>query len=175
VPSCTRFRHPERDRTGGHGDRMELSVPLPRTPNAKVIRACPDETCVPGVFQRGDAVEPGPDEPVHRRVRQPRTPGTTCPYCGTAADDGDFISPEHVQAALREVEWAVGRQPPDALRARRFGAYEGERELAFRLLGKAHEEVLTAFETYLKPAHRPLARKAGVANRAAKPAKTNRF
>lgn len=260
MPSRMRFRNLERFRTGGIGDRMELSIPLPRTPDGKVTRTCPNETCRPGVFQLGDVAKEFPaQDHAHRRVRQPGSPGTTCPYCGTSAEDGDFTSAEDVQAALREVEWAVGRDVgaflqgmasdfnrrtsrnsllkirmdvkddhrlrprayrEDLLRelscdacGRRYGVFAvglfcpdcgapnllthfvreiemisqqisladtardaGQRELAFRLLGNAHEDVLTAFETYLKTAHRHFVKAIQAETISpVKPAKTNRF
>lgn len=249
------FRNLGKYRTGGSGDLMHLSVPLPKTADGKVSRACPDEDCMPGVFQLGDPLDPRPETAAHRRVRQPGAPGTTCPYCGNSADDDGFTSPEDMEAALREVKWAVqkdvsefmqgmaadfnrrmprnsligirmdvkpGHHPrprayrQDLLRdlccdacGRRYGVFaiglfcpdcaapnllthftreleliteqialaeaarkEGKVELAFRLLGNAHEDVLTSFETYLKTVHRHLARAAGVAIAAGK---TNRF
>lgn len=232
-----RFRNLERFRTGGTDDEMRLTLPLPRTPDGKVMRSCPSEGCMPGVFQLGDAADPRPETTAHRRVRPPGTPGTTCPYCGGSGADNDFTSEEDIQAALSEVKWAVGKDVSDFMsgmasnfnrkqsrnslinismevkghntpRPRayredllrdlgcdacgcRYGVYaiglfcpdcaapnllthfmreveliteqidlaetartDGRGELAFRLLGNAHEDVLTSFETYLKTAHR---------------------
>src|SRR5690606_14600549 len=67
-----------------------------------------------------------------------------CPDCGARN--------VHVHFA-REVQ-LVGRQ---CELARQVGE-TGEEELAYRLLGNAHEDVVTAFETYLKTLYRFLVR-----------------
>lgn len=42
-----RFRNLERYRTGGAKNRMELSIPLPRTPEGRVYRYSPNEKALP--------------------------------------------------------------------------------------------------------------------------------
>lgn len=63
-----------------------------------------------------EAPDARPDARAHRRLRASGRPGTTCPYCGTTADDVDFTSPDDVQAALREIGWAVSRDVGDFLK-----------------------------------------------------------
>jgi predicted nucleic acid-binding Zn-ribbon protein len=165
--------------------------------------------------------------------RQPRTPGTTCPYCGCDDVDQAFTAPEDIEAAKRHVRWAAAQDMADHLEGiaedfnrkvgrnsflpitmsikrgslskpyawredllrgltcdlcgRSYGVYAiaafcpdcggrnihvhfkreveliekqvkfseeaaagGDNELAYRILGNAHEDVLTALETYLK-------------------------
>lgn len=216
---------------------MELSVPLPKTPDGKANQRCPDNECHPGKFQIGSAPQERPAGALKRMCRTPGPGETICPYCGTMARDREFIDPEDVEVAKREIAWAARRDVADAFKeialafnrrtpsggfvslrmevnerycphpmawredllrdlvcqlcARRYGVYaialfcpdcggpnfathfarevelvtkqtdlaeqlreEGKRELAYRLLGNAHEDVLTAFETYLKTAYR---------------------
>lgn len=232
------FRRLKQWQTGSEGTYMELQLPLATSETGLVLRWCPNEECRPRRFQLGDRNhdELILDETVTRR--QPRTAGTTCPYCGTDGDDSEFLAPEDLEDALAQVKWAVEqdmgewmddltkdfnqkarrgsdllgismtsshRSKPaprpwreDLLRimechvcSRTYGVYaigffcpdcgcctlasqfEREvalivaqldiaeqvaifhsRELAYRLLGNAHEDVVTAFETYLKNSFR---------------------
>ena len=217
------------------GDRMQLSLPLPKSPKGRSQRYCPNVDCVPRRFQMGG--QPASQEIAADRshlVRRLRdVVVTTCPYCGTDAADQEFIAPEDIENAKDVVKWSVredmsdwieglardfNRNAPrggfismsmetkrslnpsphawreDLLRGltcdacgRDYGVYaialfcpdcgarnvhvhfarevalverqvvlaampveEGDDELAFRLLGNAHEDVLTALETYLR-------------------------
>ncbi len=239
-----RLRNLERYRTGGTRDRMELSIPIPKTPDGKVNQRCPDPECRPGLFQLGGAPEDRPSSSGERVRRAPGPGDTVCPYCGQMAADQEFIDPADIEAAKREITWAVERDIGDAIKSmasdfnrsvpsgglisirmdvkeqyrprphswredllrdlecglcgRRYGVYaialfcpdcggpnlsthfarevelvrqqtelaeelraEGKRELAYRLLGNAHEDVVTAFETYQKTTFRFLAMIAG--------------
>jgi hypothetical protein len=84
--------------------------------------------------------------------------GLFCPDCA---------APNLLTHFSREVELIV-EQISLSEKARE----DGKQEFAFRLLGNAHEDVLTSFETYLKTTHRHLALAAGVEIAADK---TNRF
>lgn len=254
-----RFHRLERYRTGGSRDHMELKVPLPRTPDGKANQHCPDPACRPALFQLGDPPSERPaTDPT--RIRRPAGPGETiCPYCGWKAPDGEFVTPEDIEAAKKEIFWSAERDVGDFLKdmardfnrraprgglisvrmdvkqnswprpivwredllrdlvcqlcGRRYGVYaialfcpdcggpnlathfrrevelvtkqtelaeqvrdSGNRELAYRLLGNAHEDVLTAFETYLKTVHRFLSRlRSGATEEVKKDALRNRF
>ena len=82
-----------------------------------------------------------------------------CPDCGG----------RNVHVHFRRELELVARQVAMADEAEQ----RGEVELAYRLLGNAHEDVLTAFETYLKLIHRFLARRRFAKADAAQFAKRN--
>lgn len=232
-----RFKNLERYRTGGAGSRLELAIPIPRTPDGRAYRFSPNENAHPRHFVIGEAIRPDDisDEKRARMKLQPGTAQTVCPYSGTIADDDEFVHPEDQEAALEIVRHAAladvreqlggmfrdlergqsrnsmirfevqssGRRPPrprfnraDLLRelmcdhcGRDYGVYaialfcpdcgapnlrlhfgrevelvdaqvqlaegldEDHEELGYRLLGNAHEDVLTAFEATLKAAY----------------------
>ena len=237
------FRRLEKYRTGGTRDQMQLAIPIPKSGSGKIHRACPVNSCVPGLFQLGNAPEGRAVNEANAALvrRRANTRGTTCPYCGTDADDQDFTFAGDIEAAKKQVMWAaredaidafrdvfkgLGQQfrsgpvrfevssnrsyspppifrRPDLLRdltcdicLRSYGVYaaalfcpdcgarnihvhfrrevqlisqqveiarkvgeDGDRELAYRLLGNAHEDVLTAFEAYHKVIYRFLVQK----------------
>lgn len=227
-----RFRNLERYSSGrGIGGKMQLSVPLPKTPQGRTYRFSPEEAAHPRHFLLGTAPEGaefGEAEQARMKLT-PRSPQTVCPYSGTVAEDDAFTHPDDRAAALKMVEHAavadvrkhidemfsgmasrskgfitykksggsVALRPRfsrrDLLRElvcdhcqRDYGVYaiglfcpdcgapnlrlhfarevelvdaqvllaesldEGCEELAYRLLGNAHEDVLTAFEATLK-------------------------
>lgn len=236
----SKFRRLEKHRTGGTDDKMELSIPLPRTSSGKSYRLCKNEECVPRLFLLADNTNSLEIKKEFKGMikRIPGEPGTTCPYCGLDGDDQDFIHPADIESAQKYVEWAAvqdmedqvvkilkgletrnrsssgisikvnveksRRFPPhvwreDLLRnlscdicGREYGVYaiallcpdcgapnihvhfqrelelvekqielagnvdENDQELAYRLLGNAHEDILTAFETYLKAIYKYL-------------------
>lgn len=228
-----RFRNLERYRTGGAKNRMELSIPLPRTPEGRVYRYSPNEKALPRHFVLGDVAENVvvSDDARKRMKLEPRSKQTVCPYSGIVADDQDFTHPDDVEAARKMVAHAAkadmesavhsmfrdmerkfssskfvkikaGSRPTvkprprfsrrDLLRelvcdhcGRDYGVFaiglfcpdcgapnvrlhfarevqivaeqialadaqEGNQELGYRLMGNAHEDVLTAFEATLK-------------------------
>src|SRR6266511_1659794 len=238
------FHNLERYRTGGTRDRMELSVPIPKTPDGKANQRCPDPDCRPGLFQLGSAPKERPSEQHERMRRSPGEGDTVCPYCATMRPDPEFVDPADIEAVKQEIAWAAEQDVRDALKGiardfnrempsgglisvsmtvdgpgrprpiarredllrdltcpicgRQYGVYaiglfcpdcgganltthfaqelelvrqqteladqrrgEGKRELAYRLLGNAHEDVLTAFETYQKTVFRFLALRCG--------------
>lgn len=236
-----RFKRLERYKVGGTKDRMELNIPLPKSPSGKVYRWCPNEDCSPRLFLLGDAQRPE-NLDLSRLRRAPGTRGTTCPYCGIDADDAEFNYDGDITAIQKYMEWAASRDISDYLEkmardfnrsqrrgglislkmdfkpnrtpeprawredlirnlacdicGREYGVYaialfcpdcscknlhvhfereielilqqidlaeqmaeNGGRELSYRILGNAHEDVVTAFETYQKTFYRYMVRK----------------
>lgn len=229
-----RFKNLDKYRTGGAGNRMQLKIPLPKTPDGRVYRFSPNETAQPRHFVLGDVDRPA-EIPDFMRVRmklEPGSPQTVCPYSGVVAEDKEFTHPDDRKAAIEIAKHAavsdmqdeistmfegLGRRSnqssmlkievktpksrkskprfyrSDLLRelvcdhcGRDYGVYaiglfcpdcgapnlhlhfarevdlvdaqvqfaddlEAElEELAYRLLGNAHEDVLTAFEATMK-------------------------
>ena len=231
-----RFKRLEKYKVGGTADRMQLNVPLPRSPSGKVYRWCPSDRCTPRLFLMGDAQRPeGLDTSGLRRP--PGASGTTCPYCGMDADAAQFNYDGDIEAIQKYIEWAASRDIADHLErmakdfnrgqprgglvsikmdikaprtpepkawredlirslscpkcGREYGVYAialfcpdcgsrnlashfereielilqqldlaeelseaGNSELSYRVLGNAHEDVVTAFETYQKNFYR---------------------
>ncbi|HZP56871.1 MAG TPA: hypothetical protein VFC53_04870, partial [Dehalococcoidia bacterium] len=104
-----RFQRLEQFRTGGTRDRMQLSIPLPRSATGRILRQCPQDDCVPRRFQIGDAPSDRRIEGDKRNIvrREPAQSGTTCPYCGTDSDDQTFTAQEDIDNAKKLVAWAV--------------------------------------------------------------------
>ncbi|MGQ0619373.1 MAG: hypothetical protein ACT4QA_05565 [Panacagrimonas sp.] len=228
------WKNLQRYRTGGAGSKMQLSVPVPKTPDGRVYRYSPNESAHPRHFVLGDAsAEIVVTEAARKRMKlEPRSGKTVCPYSGVVDEDENFLHPDDVKAAVATVKHAVlddaraaftqmfsglnrgqsgksfitfkvntsGASTPkprfkrrDLLRelvcdhcGRDYGVFaiglfcpdcgapnlrlhfaresalvkaqvelaeaQGEdvAELAYRLLGNAHEDVLTAFEATLK-------------------------
>jgi hypothetical protein len=229
-----RFKNLDRYRTGGNGTQMELSIPVPTTPDGRVYRYSPNENAQPRHFVLGQATRPDQiSDAMRARMKlEPGSPQTVCPYSGIVADDEEFIHPDDREAAIEIAKHAafadmedqirgmlegLGRRQPhnsmlkievntatsprprprfyrtDLLRelvcdqcGRDYGVYAiglfcpdcgapnlrlhfarevdlvdaqvqladgldaDLEELAYRLLGNAHEDVLTAFEATLK-------------------------
>lgn len=225
-----RFKNLNRYRTGGVGSKMELAIPLPKTPDGRVYRFSPNEEAHPRHFVIGPvAAEIEMSEASRARMRlEPHSKQTVCPYSGVIAADGDFNHPDDVKAAIETVKhaaiadvhdefakmfrglgsrnsairvetkqatprpkprfarrdlmrelvcdhcgrdygvFAIGLFCPDcgapnlrlhfAREVELIGAQvslaeqleDGQEELAYRLLGNAHEDVLTAVEATLK-------------------------
>jgi hypothetical protein len=229
-----RFKTLESYRIGGVGNDMQLSIPVPKTPDGRIYRYSPNENAHPRHFLLGDRVAQFgiPDALTPRMTHMPGTPGTICPYSGVLDEDNAFTHPDDV-AAVRDivahaaaadvadafhgmfadlarknsgnnfVQFKTGPKPQskpkprfarrDLLRelvcdecGRDYGVYAislfcpdcgapnihlhfarevalvreqvelaeklnaEQGELAYRLLGNAHEDVLTAFEATLK-------------------------
>jgi hypothetical protein len=230
------FRRLEKYKVGGTKGRMELDIPLPKSPSGKVYRWCPNEDCMPRLFLLGDAQRPE-NLDVSQLRRSLGTRGTTCPYCGIDADDDEFSYEGDIEAIQKYIEWAASRDISDYLEkmsgdfnrsqprgglislkmdfkpsrvpeprawredlirnlacdvcGREYGVYaiallcpdcgcrnlhvhfereielilqqidlaeqvaeNGNSELSYRILGNAHEDVVTAFETYQKTFYR---------------------
>lgn len=236
-----RFTRLEKYKVGGTRGTMELNIPLPTSPSGKVYRWCPNEECTPRLFLLGNTQMSEILEGSRIR-RLPGSQGTTCPYCGTDADDDKFNYDGDIRAVQDYIAWAASRdindhfqrmardfnrsQPrgglisikmdfkpdhtpePRAWREdlirnlacstcnREYGVYaialfcpdcgcnnlhvhferevelvlqqidlaesvveNGNKELSYRILGNAHEDVLTAFETYQKTVYKYMARR----------------
>lgn len=237
------FPRLERHRTGGHGDRMELSYPPPRTPSGKVYQYSPNPDAAPRLFLIGEAPEGRSVKDEHRRRirRQPGPGETVCPYSGLMAEDQAFVHLDDIEAIKKQIvheasadlddylgqfardfnrnqrpggfismkmDFKPARRPTplvireDLLRdlqcdvcQRPYAVYAialfcpdcgspnlalhfqrevaivrdqiaiadaqadaGKPEIAYRLMGNAHEDVLTAFETALKTVYKHLVR-----------------
>lgn len=256
-----RFTRLEKYKVGGTKGNMELNIPLPKSPSGKIYRWCPNQECTPRLFLLGNAQPPETLDGSRIR-RAPGSQGTTCPYCGTDADDDEFNYDGDIKAIQDYIAWAASRDINDHLQrmargfnrsqprggfisikmdfkpdhtpkprawredlirnlacntcGREYGVYaialfcpdcgcnnlhvhfereielilqqidlaesvagNGNRELSYRILGNAHEDVLTAFETYQKTAYKHLVRQMFPAQEAqrmtAKRAIGNRF
>ncbi|WP_191554176.1 hypothetical protein [Brevundimonas aurantiaca] len=112
-----KFKNLEKFKKGGNGSNMELGVPLPQTPKARVYRQSPNEHAHPRLFvlgnPQGDIV---PSDAARKRMKlEPRSQQTVCPYSGMVGPDGDFTHPEDVKAALEVVKDAARRDIEDAV------------------------------------------------------------
>jgi hypothetical protein len=116
-----RFNNLDRYRTGGTGSKMQLSVPLPKTPDGRTYRYSPNEAAQPRHFVLGPVVGEVPlTEALRKRMKQePRSKQTVCPYSGVVAEDDEFTHPEDRKAALELVKHAAVADVQDEL-ARMF-------------------------------------------------------
>ena len=92
-----RFRQLERYRVGGTRDRMQLSLPAPKSPSGKIYQYSPNPDATPRLFLIGKAPEDRTFTEEHRlRIRREPGPGqTVCPYSGhmgSAAGGGRIVS-----------------------------------------------------------------------------------
>ncbi|WP_448101072.1 hypothetical protein [Luteibacter jiangsuensis] len=112
-----KFSRLNRYRTGGAGNHMRLSLPVPRTPDGRVYRFSPNDTAHPRHFVLGPVVAEIPlTDALRARMKLvPRTKQTVCPYSGTVADDDAFRHPDDVKAAVELVKHEVVQDVQDAL------------------------------------------------------------
>jgi hypothetical protein len=112
-----RFKNLERFKTGGAGNTMQLSIPLPKTPDGRTYRYSPNKNAHPRHFLLGDRIEGFvlPAALTPRMTHAPGRPGTTCPYSGLRADDSDFTHPDDIAAAREVVAHAVHHDVSEAL------------------------------------------------------------
>ncbi len=112
-----RFKNLERFKTGGAGNNIQLSIPLPKTPDGRVYRYSPKENAHPRLFLLGDRVPDFalPEMLTARMTHAPGTPGTICPYSGTLADDSDFTHPDDIAAAKDVVAHAFHADAAEAI------------------------------------------------------------
>ena len=92
----------EKMRTGGTRTKMQLSIPMPKTPDGRVYSYSPNADAHPRHFVLGDTVVgfvPDADRALRKKYA-PGTPGTVCPYSGIRADDADFMHPDDRKAAV---------------------------------------------------------------------------
>ena len=227
------FKNLGRYQTSRRGSKLDLEIPLPKTPDGRVYRYSPNEAAHPRHFVLGDVKTDVPltEELRARMKHEPHSPMTVCPYSGVSGDTQAFTHPDDIKAAreiaqhaalndmqdelskafsginrrgskgLFSITVAVKSQKKPKPRFRRrdlmrllvcdhcgrdYGVYaialfcpdcgapnlrlhfarevdlvgqqvtlaeglnETQEELAYRLLGNAHEDVLTAFEATLK-------------------------
>lgn len=104
-----RFNNLERYRTGGTGSRMQLGVPILRTPDGRAYRYSPNEHAHPRHFVLGDAVRPETiDDGMRARMKlEPGSQQTVCPYSGAIGDDAKFTHPKDRDAAIALVKHAA--------------------------------------------------------------------
>ncbi|WP_317054352.1 hypothetical protein [Roseovarius rhodophyticola] len=226
-----KMKNLKRFQTGGTRSKMQLSIPLPQTPEGRVYRFSPNEDAHPRHFVLGEQVADSAAEESKRErmMHEPGSSKTICPYSGVVGNDDEFTHPKDKEAAIKIVKHAAMQDAQDAVsdmlkgvarksrggitykpgsRTRRprpqfgrrdlmrllvcdccgrdYGVYaialycpdcgapnvslhfsrevelvgrqvsiaeglgEEQAELAYRLLGNAHEDVLTAFEAAQK-------------------------
>lgn len=100
---------------------MQLSIPLPKTPDGRAYRYSPNEAALPRHFVLGPVVAEIPLTDVLRKrmKHEPRSPRTVCPYSGVVSADDEFTHPEDREAALELVKHAAMADMQDEL-ARMF-------------------------------------------------------
>jgi hypothetical protein len=88
---------------------MQLSIPLPQTPDGRVYRFSPNDSAHPRHFLLGGVDEAfDVSEAARARMKlEPRSNQTVCPYSGIVADDQEFTHPDDIKAARKTVEHAV--------------------------------------------------------------------
>lgn len=118
-----RFKNLDRYRTGGSGSRMQLSIPVPKTPDGRVYRFSPNEAAQPRHFVLGDAQRPdGITEPERARMKlEPGSSQTVCPYSGVVAPDDEFVHPDDRKAAIEIAKHAALADMEDQIR----GMFDG--------------------------------------------------
>jgi hypothetical protein len=122
-----KFHRLNRYRTGGTGRNMKLSYPAPRTPSGRVYRFSPNEQAHPRHFVLGDVVaDINVTDALRARMKHdPRTPKTVCPYSGIVAEDGAFLHPDDVKAAVEMVKHDAVQDVQDALSEMLKNAFKG--------------------------------------------------
>ena len=112
-----RLRNLEKFKTGGAGNNMQLSIPLPKTPEGRIYRYSPNENAHPRHFLLGERVPAFvlPETLTPRITHAPGSPGTICPYSGTLGDDGDFTHPDDIAAAKEVVAHAFHTDAASAI------------------------------------------------------------
>ena len=104
-----RLKNLERFRTGGTGNRLDLSLPIAKTPNGRVYQYSPNEKALPRHFVLGNFDEAFviTDAARKRMKLEPRSDRTVCPYSGTVADNDDFLHPEDAKAVEETLAHAI--------------------------------------------------------------------
>lgn len=113
-----KFRNLNRYRVGGSGAKMDLSIPIPTTPDGRVYRYSPNPNAHPRHFVLGNRVpEFAITDGARKRMKlEPGSKQTVCPYSGTIAADSEFMHPDDVKAALDIVRDAAARDLQEAMR-----------------------------------------------------------
>ncbi|UYN96071.1 MAG: hypothetical protein KIT25_03760 [Enhydrobacter sp.] len=119
-----KFRNLDRFRTGGTNRLMELSIPVPKTPDGRVYRYSPNEQAHPRHFVLGEVVQKiDATSDMKARMRlEPRSNQTVCPYSGIMADDQAFTHPDDIKAA-QEIVGHAAVADVEAELQRMFGAF----------------------------------------------------
>lgn len=124
----------EKMRTGGSRTKMQLSIPMPKTPEGRVYRYSPNIDAHPRHFVLGDPVVGFVAEPDRAaRIKYvPGTPGTVCPYSGVRADDAEFTHPDDRKAALKIVKQAALQDMQDAVSDMLAGVARGSKSMTYK-------------------------------------------
>lgn len=124
----------EKMRTGGSRTKMQLSIPMPKTPDGRVYRYSPNIDAHPRHFVLGDPVVGFVRDPAKaaRMKYAPGTPGTVCPYSGVRADDADFTHPDDRKAALKIVKQAALQDMQDAVSDMLAGVARGSKSMTYK-------------------------------------------
>ena len=124
----------ERFRTGGTHAKMQLGIPLPRTPDGRAYRYSPNGAAYPRHFLIGNRVDGFTiDEGKRPRMKiAPGSPQTVCPYSGTVIADDEFIHPEDRKAALKIVKEAALQDVRDAFSDMLKNATRGNKYLSYK-------------------------------------------
>ncbi|MGO4560097.1 hypothetical protein [Mesorhizobium sp. 2RAF21] len=124
----------EKMRTGGTRTKMQLSIPMPKTPDGRVYRYSPNAEAHPRHFVLGDPVVgfvADPDRAVRIKYA-PGTPGTVCPYSGVRADDAEFMHPDDRKAAVKIVKQAALQDMQDAVSGMLAGVARGSKSITYK-------------------------------------------
>lgn len=124
----------EKMRTGGTRTKMQLSIPMPKTPDGRVYRYSPNAEAHPRHFVLGDPVVgfvADPDRAVRMKYA-PGTPGTVCPYSGVRADDAEFMHPDDRKAAVKIVKQAALQDMQDAVSEMLAGVARGSKSITYK-------------------------------------------
>lgn len=124
----------EKMRGGGTRTKMQLSIPIPATPDGRFYRYSPNIDAHPRHFVMGDRRPDFVPDP-HKQARMkyvPGTPGTVCPYSGLRADDSEFIHPDDQKAAIKMVEHAALQDVQDAFSEMLAGVAKRSKSLRYK-------------------------------------------
>ena len=124
----------EKMRSGGTRTKMQLSIPIPKTPDGRVYRYSPNADAHPRHFVLGDTVAGFAADPAkaERMKYTPGTAGTVCPYSGVRADDEEFMHPDDRKAAVKVVEQAALQDMQDAFSDMLAGVARGSKSLTYK-------------------------------------------
>lgn len=113
---------------------MELSIPVPKTPDGRVYRYLPNVDAHPRHFVLGETVVGFAADPdrAARTKYAPGTPGTVCPYSGIRADDSEFTHPDDRKAAVKIVKQAALQDMQDAVSEMLAGVVRGRKSITYK-------------------------------------------
>ncbi|WP_192179984.1 hypothetical protein [Mesorhizobium amorphae] len=131
---AVRLKRLEKMRMGGTRTKMQLSIPVPRTPDGRVYRYSPNVDAHPRHFVLGETVvgfAADPDRAARTKYTA-GTPGTVCPYSGIRADDSQFTHPEDRKAAVKIVKQAALQDMQDAVSEMLAGVARGSKSITYK-------------------------------------------